>query len=398
MNLPIYMDGHATTRVDPRVIQAMIPFFAEHYGNPASRHHRFGWVARDAVADARAAVAALIGAKTNELIFTSGATESNNLALKGVADALRARGNHIVTVRTEHRAILDPCARLEQQGIRVSYLPVREDGILTPTALGAAIEPTTILVTAMTANNEIGVLHPITELTALTRAQGVLFHTDAAQAVGWVPIDVETAEIDLLSLTAHKCYGPKGVGALFVRHGVALSPLVEGGGHESGLRSGTLNLPAIVGFGRAASICLDEMAGEVLRVGRLRDRLFDRLQSSLNGVTVNGSMSDRLPHNLNVTVDGVNGEQLLMGLGDVAVSSGAACTSNSGEPSHVLLALGLDDKRARASVRFGLGRFNNETEVDQVVEIFQSLVKRLRAPAQVFELEHDDRDLPPEWQ
>ena len=398
MDLPIYMDGHATTRVDPRVLKAMVPYFDEHYGNAASRHHRFGWVARDAVVDARAAVASLIGAKSSELIFTSGATESNNLALKGVADASRARGNHIITVQTEHRAILDPCASLERQGMKVSYLAVGEDGLLTPNALSSAIEPTTILITVMMANNEIGVLHPIRELASLARARGVLFHTDAAQALGWVPIDVETGDIDLLSLTAHKCHGPKGVGALFVRHGVKLSPLIEGGGHESGLRSGTLNLPAIVGFGRAASICLDEMAGEAKKVSELRDRLLERLQSSLSGVTVNGSMGSRLPHNLNVSVEGVNGEQLLMGLSDVAVSSGAACSSNSREPSYVLRALGLDDKRARASIRFGLGRFNSEAEVDHVVDIFQSLVKRLRAPAPVFELAPDDSDLPPGWQ
>ena len=398
MDLPIYMDGHATTRVDPRVVEAMVPFFTQHYGNAASRQHRFGWVARDAVADARAAVAALIGARASELIFTSGATESNNLALKGVVEASRTRGNHIVTVQTEHRAILDPCASLERQGMKVSYLPVREDGILTPTALSAAIEPTTVLVTAMMANNETGVLHPIDELASLTRARGIPFHTDAAQAAGWVPINVETSGIDLLSLTAHKCHGPKGVGGLFVRHGVAVAPLIEGGGHESGLRSGTLNLPAIVGFGRAASICLNEMADESVRVGRLRDRLLNQLQNSLQGVTVNGSMKARLPQNLNVSIDGVNGEQLLMGLGGVAVSSGAACTSNTRKPSHVLQALGLSDKQARASVRFGLGRFNSEADVDQVAAMFQSLVERLRAPVPVFEPENDENDLPREWQ
>jgi len=397
MNLPIYMDGHATTRVDPRVVEAMLPFFGEHYGNAASRHHRFGWAAKDAVADARAAVAALIGASARELVFTSGATESNNLAVKGVADAARARGNHIVTVVTEHRAILDPCARLEQQGMRVSYLSVRGDGLLDPAAVEAAITPTTVLVTVMMANNEIGVVQPIADLAGLARARGVPFHTDAAQAAGKVPIDVEVGGIDLLSLTAHKLYGPKGVGALFIRRGVAVTPVIDGGGHEGGLRSGTLNVPAVVGFGRAAAICADEMAGESARLSRLRDRLWDGLRRSLTGVMVNGSMRRRLPHNLNISVDELNGEQLLMGLDDVAVSSGAACTSSSREPSHVLRALGLSDARARASIRFGLGRFNTEAEVDYVIEKLCGLVTRLRAPTPVWDLAEDDRDLPPQW-
>lgn len=397
MDLPIYMDGHATTRVDPRVIEAMLPFFGEYYGNAASRHHRFGWTVRDAVADARAEVAALVGAPARDLVFTSGATESNNLAVKGVAEAARNRGNHIVTARTEHRAILDPCARLEQQGMRVSYLSVGNDGVLDPAALEAAITPTTVLVTVMMANNEIGVLQPIAALARLARARGVLLHTDAAQAAGKVPIDVEADGIDLLSLTAHKLYGPKGVGALFIRHGVAVAPLVDGGGHEGGLRSGTLNVPAIVGFGRAAAICADEMPGEAARLSRLRDRLWDGIRRSLRGVTVNGSMRARLPHNLNISVDGLHGEQLLMGLDDVAVSSGAACTSASREPSHVLRALGLGDARARASIRFGLGRFNTEAEVDYVIEKLCSLVTRLRAPTPVFDLAEDDRNLPPKW-
>lgn len=397
MDLPIYMDGHATTRVDPRVVEAMLPFFGECYGNAASRHHRFGWTARDAVADARAEVAALVGAPALDLVFTSGATESNNLAVKGVAEAARDRGNHIVTARTEHRAILDPCARLEQQGMRVSYLSVGNDGVLDPAALEAAITSTTVLVTLMMANNEIGVLQPIAALARLARARGVLLHADAAQAAGKVPIDVEADGIDLLSLTAHKLYGPKGVGALFIRDGVAVAPLVDGGGHEAGLRSGTLNVPAIVGFGRAAAICADEMPGEAARLSQLRDRLWDGIRRSLRGLTVNGSMRARLPHNLNISVDGLHGEQLLMGLDDVAVSSGAACTSASREPSHVLRALGLGDARARASIRFGLGRFNTEAEVDYVIEKLCSLVTRLRAPTSVFDLAEDDRDLPPKW-
>ena len=395
MDLPIYMDGHATTRVDPRVVEAMLPFFSEDYGNAASRHHRFGWRARDAVAGARASVAKLIGAAAREITFTSGATESNNLALKGVAEASRDRGNHVVTVETEHRAVLDPCARLARRGMRVSYLPVRPDGLVTPASLAAAIRPDTVLVSIMLANNEIGVLQPIADLAGVARARGVPLHTDAAQAAGFVPIDVGAAGVDLLSLTAHKLYGPKGVGALFVRRGVAVAAAMDGGGHEGGLRSGTLNVPAIVGFGRAADICRGEMAAEAVRLRRLRDRLWERLRRSLGGVTVNGSMTSRLPHNLNVGIEGVNGDQLLAGFGDVAVSSGAACTSARREASHVLRALGLDEDAARASVRFGLGRFNTEAEVDHAADALRALVERLRDPAPVFEV--DDDDLPAEW-
>ena len=397
MNLPIYMDGHATTRVDPRVLAAMLPFFDEHYGNAASRHHRFGWDARDAVADARAAVAGLIGATARELVFTSGATESNNLALKGVADASRDRGNHVVTVQTEHRAVLDPCARLEQQGAEVSYLPVRSDGLLDPLELAAVITSKTVLVTVMMANNEIGVLQPVADLASVAQLRGVPFHTDAAQAAGKVPIDVSADGIDLLSLTAHKLYGPKGVGALFVRRGSRVTPIMDGGGHESGLRSGTLNVPAIVGFGRAAVLCTDEMVAEGTRLSRLRDRLWTGLQRSLSGVTVNGSMTARLPQSLNISVSGVNGEQLLLGLDEVAVSSGAACTSVHQGPSHVLRALGLGDAAVRASIRFGLGRFNTEAEVDYVVQKLSSLVTRLRNPVPVFELGDDDGNLPSGW-
>lgn len=397
MTLPIYMDGHATTRVDPRVLAAMVPFFSEHYGNAASRHHQFGWAARDAVAEARAAVATLIGATAREVVFTSGATESNNLALKGVMDGSRERGNHLITVCTEHRAILDPCARLEQQGVAVSYLPVREDGLLDPKTLADQLRPTTVLVSVMSANNEIGVLQPIADLAGVARSAGALFHTDAAQAVGKVPVDVVADGIDLLSLTAHKLYGPKGIGVLFVRRGVTLTAMVDGGGHESGLRSGSLNVPAIVGLGHAAALCQAEMVEEAERMTRLRDRLWAGLQRALTGVSVNGSMDARLPHNLNVAFDGVNGEQLLMGLADVAVSSGAACSSTRLDSSHVLAALGVPEPAARASVRFGLGRFNTEAEVDRVIEMLRSLVAGLRTPVAVFELEDDDPDLPPAW-
>ena len=364
--------------------------------NAASRHHPFGWRARDAVAEARASVARLIGAAAREVFFTSGATESNNLALKGVAEASRDRGNHVVTVETEHRAVLDPCARLERQGLRVSYLPVRGDGLVTPASLEAALGPETVLVSIMTANNEIGVVQPIADLARAARSRGVPLHTDAAQAAGFVPVDAAAAGVDLLSVTAHKLYGPKGVGALFVRRGVAVAPMLDGGGHEAGLRSGTLNVPAIVGFGRAADLCREELAGgEASRLRGLRDRLWTRLRRSLSGVTVNGSMTARLPHNLNVSFEGVNGEQLLAGLSGVAVSSGAACASVRRESSHVLRALGLDDARARASVRFGLGRFNTAAEVDRVAEALCALVERLRVPAPVFDV--GDEDLPPAW-
>jgi len=398
MTLPIYMDGHATTRVDPRVVDAMVPFFSEHYGNAASRHHQFGWAARDAVAEARSAVATLIGASPREVVFTSGATESNNLALKGVMDASREHGNHLITVSTEHRAILDPCARLEQQGVTVSYLPVREDGLLDPNTLADQLRPTTVMVSVMSANNEIGVLQPVAELARVASSAGALFHTDAAQAVGKVPVDVVAEGIDLLSLTAHKFYGPKGIGALFVRRGLTLTPMLDGGGHESGRRSGSLNVPAIVGFGRAAALCQTGMADEAARMTRMRDRLWGGLQRALTGVSVNGSLVARLPHSLNVTFDGVNGEQLLMGLVDVAVSSGAACSSSRVESSsHVLAALGVPESAARASVRFGLGRFNTEAEVDRVVETLCSLVTGLRTPVPVFELADDDPELPPSW-
>ncbi len=398
MTTPIYMDSHATTRVDPRVVEAMLPFFEEHYGNAASRHHRFGWIARDAVTEARAAVATLIGAPSRAVVFTSGASESNNLALKGIADQSRDRGNHLVTVQTEHRAVLDPLRRLEQQGFQVSCVPVRSDGIVDLSRLDAALTPATVLVSVMMANNEIGVLQPIAELTRNLRARHIPFHTDAAQAAGHVPIDVQADGIDLLSLTAHKLYGPKGIGALYVRPGLEVTPLLDGGGHEYGLRSGTLNVPGIVGFGRAATLCCHAMHDDAIRLASLRDRLLNELRQVIPDLQVNGSMAARLPHNLNISVPGLPGEQLLMGLEGVAVSSGAACSSGTREPSHVLRALGVPERLAEASLRFGLGRFNTDAEVDAVVEQVGSLVARLRAPVPVFEVEENDDDVPPEWQ
>ncbi len=379
--LPIYMDHHATTPVDPRVVEAMAPFFSEHFGNAASRHHAFGWAARDAVAGARRQVAALIGADAREIIFTSGATESNNLAIRGIVDAHESHPAHIVTMTTEHRAVLDPCRRLERAGVDATYLAPRPDGRLDVTAVERALTDRTVLVSVMAANNEIGVIQPLRELAALTSDRDIVLHTDAVQAAGAVPLDVDTLGIDLASLSAHKMYGPKGVGALYVRRRrprLALRPLIEGGGHERGLRSGTLNVPGVVGFGRAAEICQAEMGDEAARVGRLRDRLLVGFEARLTGVAVNGTMGDRLPHNLNVSFSGLEGESLLVGLDDVAISSGAACTSAEPEPSHVLRALGVPDDLARASIRFGLGRSTTSDEVDYVVEKVSSLVMRLR--------------------
>ena len=381
--LPIYLDYHATTPVDVRVVDAMAPYFTDRFGNAASRHHPFGWAARDAVEAARRQVARLIGADPREICFTSGATESNNLALKGAAAGAAGRPLHVVTVATEHRAVLDPCRRLVEGGARVTEVEPNPDGLVSPAAIERALTADTVLVSVMLANNEIGVLQPIPAIAALTRARGILLHSDAAQAVGRVPVDVVALGVDLLSLTAHKLYGPKGVGALYVRRRrprVPLAPLIDGGGHERGLRSGTLNVPGIVGFGAAAEICRTELAPEAARIGGLRDRLLAALGDRLDGVTVNGSLERRLPHNLNVSFAGIEGESLLVGLDDVAVSSGAACSSASPslEPSHVLRAIGIPDELARASLRFGLGRWTTADEIDYAADKVSSLVTRLR--------------------
>jgi cysteine desulfurase len=374
------MDHHATTPTDPRVVEAMRPYFTETFGNPASRHHAFGWAARDAVEAARRQVSWLVGCDPREIVFTSGATEANNLAIKGCVTAAGQPG-HIVTVATEHRAVLDPCRRLERSGVSVTYVRPGDDGLVDVESVERAFTPETVLLTVMTANNEIGVLQPVAELSAVARRHGVLFHTDATQAVGKVPFNADELDVDLVSLSGHKIYGPKGVGALCVRRRrpkIAIDPLIDGGGHERGLRSGTLNVPAIVGFGRAAEICRAEMTEEADRIRVLRDRLWDRLADGMDGLRINGSMERRLPHNLNISVSGLDGETLLVGLDDVAVSSGAACASANLEPSHVLLALGLPDQLARASLRFGLGRWNTPDEIDYVVEKVRSLVIRLR--------------------
>ena len=378
---PIYMDHHATTPTDPRVVEAMAPFFTEHFGNPASRQHAFGWAARDAVEAARTQVATLVGCDPRELYFTSGATESNNLAIKGCLAAVGGARRHIVTLETEHRAVLDPCLRLEDAGVGVDYVTPGPDGRVDPLEVDRVVTDGTALVSVMTANNEIGVLQPIGELASVAHRQGALLHTDATQAVGKVPFSARDVDADLVSLSAHKIYGPKGVGALCVsrrRPTIPLVPLIDGGGHERGLRSGTLNVPAIVGFGHAAELCGREMVDEASRTSALRDRLWQRLSDRLNGLRLNGSVEHRLPNNLNMSVSGVEGETLLVGLDDVAVSSGAACTSVNAGPSHVLLALGLSAQLARASLRFGLGRWNTEAEVDYVVDKVCRLVTRLR--------------------
>ena len=387
VKLPIYMDHHATTPVDPRVLEAMLPFFLEKFGNAASRNHVFGWEAEQAVEDARKQVAALIHSSSKEIIFTSGATESDNLAIKGVAWRHCERGNHIVTCMTEHRAVLDSCRRLEQEGFRVTYLPVNKSGQVDPNDVRRAIGDRTILVTLMAANNEIGVLHPLAEVGRICRDREVLFHCDATQAVGKVAFDVERLNLDLASLSAHKMYGPKGVGALYTRRRVELAPILDGGGHERGLRSGTLPVPSIVGFGKACELAQQAMPQEAQRLAALRDRLQEGILARLDEVYVNGYPTERLSGNLNLSFAYVEGESLLMGLNDVAVSSGSACTSASREPSYVLRALGVEEELAQASLRFGLGRFNTEEEVDFVVERVASVVRQLRELSPLYETE-----------
>ena len=377
----IYMDHHATTPVDPRVVEAMLPWFTEGFGNPSSRTHKYGWTAAEAVNRARSAVARLVGVSAREVVFTSGATEADNLAVKGVAAAAAPARDHLVTVATEHHAVLDPCHRLERAGWRVTRIGVGPDGLVDPAAIEAALTDRTALVSVMAASNEIGVLQPLADIVARAHARGVPVHTDAAQAAGHVAFDAAALDVDLVSITAHKMYGPKGVGALVVRRRtprLALEPMLDGGGQEGGLRSGTLNVPGIVGFGRAAEIRAAELASEGTRLGALRDRLLAGLRAGLEGVRVNGSLEARLPHNLHVSFEGVEGEALLMALGDIAVSTGAACSSGSAAPSHVVAALGVDAALARASLRFGLGRSNTEAEVDQVVERVVTVVRRLR--------------------
>jgi cysteine desulfurase len=445
LKLPIYLDNHATTPVDPRVVDAMMPYLKEDFGNAASRNHVFGWKAEAAVELARKQIADLIGASDKEIVFTSGATESINLALKGVADFYKEKGNHIITLTTEHKAVLDTCKRLERMrqeridelkvqrlselaqrdvtteelatleikfnlekdatyqrwvnalraGARVTYLSVKKDGLVDLEQLKAAITDSTVLVSIMLANNEIGVIQPVNEIGKLCRERGVLFHVDAVQGVGKVPFNVDEAKADLVSLSSHKIYGPKGVGALYVRRKprVRIAPLIDGGGHERGMRSGTLNVPSIVGFGKACELAKQEMPKEAARLTALRERLLTGLKAKLDLLVVNGSMESRLPGNLNVSFAYVEGEALMMAIKDVAVSSGSACTSASLEPSYVLRACGVDEDMAHSSIRFGIGRFNTEEEIDYVIELMVKSVNRLREMSPLYEMAKEGIDL-----
>jgi cysteine desulfurase len=445
VKLPIYMDNHATTPLDPRVLDAMMPYLKEDFGNAASRNHVFGWKAEAAVEAARKQVAQLVGADPKEIVFTSGATESDNLAIKGVVDFYRSKGDHIITLKTEHKAVLDSCKRLErmraehldelkmlrlselagrdvtsdeigtlevkhnldkdevfqrwaakvQAGARVTYLDVKKDGLVDLEELKKAITDKTVLVSIMLANNEIGVVQPVNEIGKLCRERGVLFHTDAVQGLGKVPFDVNAANADLVSITSHKIYGPKGVGALYVRRKprVRIAPIIDGGGHERGMRSGTLNVASIVGFGKAAELARTEMAEESKRLEKLRNRLLDGLKKKLDMLVINGNMEHRLPGNLNVSFAYVEGEALMMAIKDVAVSSGSACTSASLEPSYVLRACGVEEDMAHSSIRFGIGRFNTEEEVDYVIDLMAKSVSRLREMSPLYEMAKEGIDL-----
>ena len=397
ISIPIYMDNHATTPVDPRVLEAMLPYFTQKFGNAASRSHSFGWTAEEAVGRAREQIAALIGAQNpKEIVFTSGATESDNMALKGVAEFYKEKGNHIITTVIEHKAVLDTCKRLEKEGFTVTYLGVDKFGMVSPDDVQRAITDKTILVSVMLANNEVGTVQPIAEIGKITRARGVLLHSDAVQGIGKVPFDVDKMNVDLASITAHKMYGPKGVGALYVRRGkprVRITAQMDGGGHEFGMRSGTLNVPGIVGFGKAAELMKSEGVEEAKRLLGLRERLRGRLQTALDSVQLNGSLEKRLPGNLNVSFSFVEGEAMLMAMKEVAVSSGSACTSASLEPSYVLHAMGVGDDLAHSSIRFGLGRFTTEEEVDYVADLVIRKVNKLREMSPLYEMHKEGIDL-----
>lgn len=396
MRLPIYLDNNSTTPLDPRVLEAMMPFLTEKFGNAASRSHAFGWETEEAVEKSRASIAKLIGANLKEIIFTSGATESINIALKGAAEMYAEKGNHIITAATEHKATLDSAKYLEKHGCTVTYLPVDKFGAVSPEQVKAAITEKTILISLMHANNEIGTIHPIEEIGKVAKEAGILFHVDAAQTTGKIPIDVEKMGIDILSISAHKMYGPKGVGGLYVRRTnprVRLSPVVHGGGHERGFRSGTLNVAGIVGFGKAAELCSQEMAQEAVRVSALRDKLKNALFSQLDELFLNGDPIKRLPNNLNISFAFVEGEALMMGLKEVAVSSGSACTSASLEPSYVLKAMGVGEELAHTSIRFGLGRFTTAEEIDFVIEKVVGVVKKLRDMSPLYEMAKEGIDL-----
>ncbi len=394
-NAPLYLDYQATTPTDPRVVEAMMPFWTQKFGNPHSRSHHFGWEAEEAVEKARASIAHLIGAKAKEIIFTSGATESNNLALKGVAHFYGDRKNHLITCVTEHKCVLDTCRHLEQAGFEVTYLAVGENGLIDLEDLKAAITDNTAIVSVMSVNNEIGVIQPIREIGAICREKKVFFHTDAAQAVGKIPLDVEDMNIDLMSISSHKIYGPMGIGALYVRRRprVRLVAMINGGGQERGMRSGTLPTPLCVGFGEACAIAEREMGAEAERLRVLRDRFYDKISGRLTEVYLNGDPDRRIPGNLNLSFAYVEGEGLMMGIKDLAVSSGSACTSASLEPSYVLRALGVEDEMAHTSLRIGLGRFTTEEEVDYAVERIAGEVERLRQMSPLWEMAEEGVDI-----
>lgn len=395
LKLPIYLDNNATTPMDPRVLETMLPYFTEHFGNAASRNHAFGWKAEEAVDYAREQIAALIHADAKEIIITSGATESNNLALKGVFEMYAEKGNHFITVETEHKAILDTCKHLEKQGAEVTYLKTAEDGLITVEQVAEAIRPNTVMVSVMYANNEIGVIQPIREITKLCKSKGILFHTDATQAVGKIPVDVMADGIDLMSFSGHKMYGPKGVGVLYVRRKnprVKVTAQMDGGGHERGMRSGTLNVPGIVGLGQACEICRNEMAADTARISGMRDRLEKELLT-LEESYINGNTEHRLPHITNMSFKYVEGEGLIMGVKNIAVSSGSACTSASLEPSYVLKALGLDDELAHSSLRFGLSRFTTDEEIDYAIGHVREAVLKLREMSPLWEMFKEGIDL-----
>jgi cysteine desulfurase len=396
MKFPIFMDNHSTTPMDPRVLEEMLPYFVEKFGNSASRNHQFGWEAEEAVENARKRIAKLINCDAKEIVFTSGATESDNLALKGVVEMYKEKGDHVITCSTEHRAVLDTCKSLEKRGIKVTYLPVAKDGLVNPDEVRKAITDKTILISIMMANNEIGVIHPIAEIGKIAKEKGILLHCDATQGVGKIPVDVQTLKVDLMSFTAHKIYGPKGVGALYVRKKgprVRLVPQIDGGGHERGMRSGTLPVPLIVGFGKACELCAQEMPTESKRIAALRDRLQAQIMENLDECYLNGHPTQRLPHNLNISFAYVEGEALLMGVKEIALSSGSACTSATLEPSYVLRALGVGSDLAHSSIRFGLGRFTTEEEVDYTAKRMVEAVRRLREMSPLYEMAKEGIDL-----
>jgi cysteine desulfurase len=396
VKLPVFLDYHSTTPVDPQVVEAMIPYFTTIFGNAASRNHEFGWTAEAAVEKARSQVAALIGASEKEIIFTSGATESNNLAIQGVAEMLKDKGRHIMTSPIEHKAVLDTFQFLESRGFEVTILPVDQYGQVSAQSVKNAIRPDTILVSVMFANNEIGTINPIPEIARVCKERGVIFHTDAVQACGKIPVDVEKMGIDLLSLTAHKMYGPKGVGALYVRRKgprVRLAPLVHGGGHERGMRSGTLNVPGIVGFGKAAELAKARLESDYAHLKGLRDRLWTKIQAGCDEVHLNGHPTERLPHNLNVSFAYVEGESLMMGMKELAVSSGSACTSASLEPSYVLKSIGVGEELAHSSIRFSVGRTTTEEEIEYAANRVIETVKKLRNLSPLYEMVKEGIDL-----